>query len=108
VYEATHLLSGRLNENVAPLALGLFCAQVLPPFLILLYLFNLLLYLNNQQSYLTYHFPLNTPDAVAERIIQRYFEVADNEEDGRPTKITKLNKLTDYDPIPKEVNFNLQ
>jgi hypothetical protein len=35
--------------------------------------------------------------------------VADNEEeDRRPTKITKLNKLRDYDPIPKEVNFNLQ
>jgi hypothetical protein len=48
-----------------------------------------------------------TPDAVAERIIQRYFEVADND-DRRPTKITKLKKLTDYDPIPKEVNFNLQ
>jgi very-short-patch-repair endonuclease len=39
------------------------------------------------------------PDAVAERIIQRYFEVADND-DRRPTKITKLKKLTDYDPIP--------
>jgi very-short-patch-repair endonuclease len=50
----------------------------------------------------------NTPDAVAERIIQRYFEVADNEEDRRPTKITKLKKLTNYDPIPKEVNFYLQ
>jgi Protein of unknown function (DUF559) len=49
----------------------------------------------------------NTPDAIAERIIQRYFEVADND-DRRPTTITKLKKLTDYDPIPKEVNFNLQ
>jgi hypothetical protein len=49
-----------------------------------------------------------TPDAVAERIIQRYFEGADNN-DRRPTKITNLNKLADYDPpIPKEVNFNLQ
>jgi very-short-patch-repair endonuclease len=47
------------------------------------------------------------PDVVAERIIQRYFEVADND-DRRPTKITKLNKLADYDPIPKEVNFKLQ
>jgi very-short-patch-repair endonuclease len=35
-----------------------------------------------------------TADAVAERIIQRYFEVADND-DRRPTKITKLKKLTD-------------
>ena len=48
-----------------------------------------------------------TPDAVAERIIQRYFEVADND-DRRPTKITKLKKPTDYEPIPKEVNSNLQ
>jgi very-short-patch-repair endonuclease len=48
-----------------------------------------------------------TPDAVAERIIQRYFEVADND-DRRPTKITKLTKLTDYDPIPKEITNNLQ
>jgi very-short-patch-repair endonuclease len=49
----------------------------------------------------------NTPDAIAETIIQRYFEVADND-DRKPTKITKLTKLTDYDPMPKEVNFNLQ
>jgi very-short-patch-repair endonuclease len=48
-----------------------------------------------------------TPDAVAERIIQLYLEVADNEEDGIPTKITKLNKPMDYDPMPKEVNFTL-
>src|SRR2546421_6917645 len=50
----------------------------------------------------------NTPDAVAERIIQRYFEVANDEEDRRPTKITKLKKPMDYEPIQKEVNFNLQ
>ena len=51
----------------------------------------------------------NTPDAVAERIIQRYFEVADDEEeDRRRTKITKLKKPMDYEPIQKEVNFNLQ
>jgi very-short-patch-repair endonuclease len=48
-----------------------------------------------------------TPDAVAERIIQRYFEVADNG-DRRPTKITKLKKLTDYEPMPKEITNNLQ
>src|SRR4051794_20786343 len=41
-----------------------------------------------------------TPDTIAER----YFEI----EDGRPTKITKLKKPTDYDPMPKEVNRNLQ
>ena len=49
----------------------------------------------------------NTPDAIAERIIQRYFEVADND-DRRPTTITKLKKLTDYDPMPKEITNNLQ
>ena len=49
----------------------------------------------------------NTPDAIAERIIQRYFEVADND-DRRPTKITKLKKPMEYEPIPKEVNSNLQ
>ena len=48
-----------------------------------------------------------TPDVVAERIIQRYFEVADNDY-RRPTKITKLKKLTDYDPMPKEITNNLQ
>jgi very-short-patch-repair endonuclease len=47
------------------------------------------------------------PDAVAERIIQRYFEVADND-DRRPTKITKLKKVTDYEPMPKEITNNLQ
>jgi hypothetical protein len=49
----------------------------------------------------------NMPDAIVERIIQRYFVVADND-DRRPTKITRLKKLTNYDPMPKEVNFNLQ
>jgi very-short-patch-repair endonuclease len=48
-----------------------------------------------------------TPDAVAERIIQRYFEVSDNN-DRRPTKVTMLKKLTDYDPMPKEITNNLQ
>jgi very-short-patch-repair endonuclease len=48
-----------------------------------------------------------TPDAVAERIIQRYFEVADND-DRRPTKITKLKKPMDYEPMPKEITNNLQ
>jgi very-short-patch-repair endonuclease len=49
----------------------------------------------------------NTPDAVAEIIIQRYFEAADTE-DGIPTKITRLKKPMDYEAIPKEVNSNLQ
>jgi very-short-patch-repair endonuclease len=48
-----------------------------------------------------------TPDVVAERIIQRYFEVADND-DRIPTKITKLKKPMDYEPMPKEITNNLQ
>jgi very-short-patch-repair endonuclease len=48
-----------------------------------------------------------TPDVIAERIIQRYFEGADND-DRRSTKITKLKKPTDYDPMPKEITNNLQ
>jgi very-short-patch-repair endonuclease len=48
----------------------------------------------------------NTPDAVAEIIIQRYFEVVDDcTEEGRkrPTKITEMEKPLHYDPIPKEI-----
>jgi very-short-patch-repair endonuclease len=49
----------------------------------------------------------NTPDSVAERIIQRYFEVADDEEEkGRrrkPAKITELEKPLHYEPVPKEI-----
>ena len=54
----------------------------------------------------------NTPDAVAEIIIQRYFEVVDDyTEEGRrrPTKITELEKPLHYEPIPKEItNDNLR
>jgi very-short-patch-repair endonuclease len=54
----------------------------------------------------------NTPDAVAEVIIQRYFEVVDDyTEEGRrrPTKITELEKPLHYEPIPKEItNDNLR
>lgn len=48
----------------------------------------------------------NTPDAVAEIIIQRYFEVVDDcTEEGRkrPTKITEMEKPLHYEPIPKEI-----
>jgi len=48
----------------------------------------------------------NTPDAVAEMIIQRYFEVVDDcTEEGRkrPTKITEMEKPLHYEPIPKEI-----
>lgn len=48
----------------------------------------------------------NTPDAVAEIIIQRYFEVVDDcTEEGRkrPTKITEMEKPLYYEPIPKEI-----
>jgi very-short-patch-repair endonuclease len=54
----------------------------------------------------------NTPDAVAERIIQRYFEVTDEDSIGmrtKPTKITELEKPMHYEPIPKEItNDNLR
>jgi very-short-patch-repair endonuclease len=54
----------------------------------------------------------NTPDAVAEIIIQRYFEVVDDyTEEGRrrPIKITELEKPLHYEPIPKEItNDNLR
>ena len=54
----------------------------------------------------------NTPDAVAEIIIQRYFEVVDDyTEEGRrrPTKISELEKPLHYEPIPKEItNDNLR
>jgi very-short-patch-repair endonuclease len=48
----------------------------------------------------------NTPDAVAEIIIQRYFEVVDDcTEEGRkrPTKITEMEKPLHYEPIPIEI-----
>jgi very-short-patch-repair endonuclease len=48
----------------------------------------------------------NTPDSVAGRIIQRYFEVADDEEEKRrrkPAKITELEKPLHYEPVPKEI-----
>jgi ATP-dependent DNA helicase RecG len=49
----------------------------------------------------------NTPDSVAERIIQRYFEVADDDEDSeeekrtrkKPAKITELEKPLHYEHI---------
>jgi very-short-patch-repair endonuclease len=54
----------------------------------------------------------NMPDAVAEIIIQRYFEVVDDyteERRRRPTKITELEKPLHYEPIPKEItNDNLR
>jgi hypothetical protein len=47
------------------------------------------------------------PGAVAERIIQRYFEVVDddNTEDKKrkSRKITELEKPLHYEPIPKEI-----
>jgi very-short-patch-repair endonuclease len=53
-----------------------------------------------------------SPDAVAEIIIQRYFEVADDdytEVRRRSMKITVLEKPLHYEPIPKEItNDNLR
>jgi len=46
----------------------------------------------------------NIPDAVAERIIQRYFEIVDDMQDRRrDTKITELERPMHYEPIPKEI-----
>ena len=45
-----------------------------------------------------------TPDAVAERIIQRYFEVADND-DRRPTKITKTKEANGLRSYTKRGKF---
>ena len=55
----------------------------------------------------------NTPDSVAERIIQRYFEIADEdhaeEKRRKPAKITELERPLHYEPIPKEItNDNLR
>jgi very-short-patch-repair endonuclease len=57
----------------------------------------------------------NTPDSVAERIIQKYIELIEAEEDsskGTRTKfikITELEKPLHYEPIPKEItNDNLR
>jgi hypothetical protein len=54
----------------------------------------------------------NTPDAIAERIIQRYFEVAGDDARERrrgPIKITELEKPFHFEPMPKEItNDNLR
>ena len=53
----------------------------------------------------------NTPDAVAERIIQRYFEVASDDARERrgAIKITELEEPFHFEPIPKEItNDNLR
>ena len=48
----------------------------------------------------------NTPNTVAERIIQKYFEVADVDNDE--SKITKLNRPSNYNPITREIANNIQ
>ena len=49
----------------------------------------------------------STPNAVAERIIQRYFEITDKEESkemrAKLTKITQLEKPLNYEPVPREI-----
>src|SRR6188472_1148647 len=46
----------------------------------------------------------NIPDAVAERIIQRYFEIIEDTEDRRRlAKITELERPMHYEPISKEI-----
>lgn len=50
----------------------------------------------------------NKPDSVAERIIQKYLEVVEEEDSTKGTrtksiKITQLEKPLHYDPIPREI-----
>ena len=50
----------------------------------------------------------NKPDSVAERIIQKYLEVVEEEDGTKGTrtksiKITQLEKPLHYDPIPREI-----
>ncbi|MBV9668888.1 MAG: DUF559 domain-containing protein [Nitrososphaeraceae archaeon] len=51
----------------------------------------------------------NKPDSVAERIIQKYLEVVEEEEDGtkgtrtNSIKITELEKPLHYEPISREI-----
>jgi very-short-patch-repair endonuclease len=49
---------------------------------------------------------LNMADDIAERIIERYSIIV--ESDDRSTKITKLEKPSDYDPMPREIADNLR
>jgi very-short-patch-repair endonuclease len=50
-----------------------------------------------------------TPNVVAERIIQKYFEAADAEDDDDKTiKITKIERPSDYDPVPREIVDNIE
>jgi very-short-patch-repair endonuclease len=48
----------------------------------------------------------NAPHAVAENIIQRYYEVIDAED--KPAKVTKLKGVTDLESIPREIDEKLQ
>ena len=50
----------------------------------------------------------NTPDDVAERVIQKYFEAADAEDDAKTIKITKIERPFDYDPVPRELVDNIE
>jgi hypothetical protein len=46
----------------------------------------------------------NIPDDVAERTIQRYFEIVEDIEDKRgDTKVTELEKPMYYEPISKKI-----
>jgi very-short-patch-repair endonuclease len=49
------------------------------------------------------------PDAVAERIIQKYFEAADAEDnDDKTIKITKIERPFDYNPVSREIVDNIE
>jgi hypothetical protein len=49
---------------------------------------------------------INAPHAVAEDIIQRYYEVVDTEDKG--AKVTRLKATTNLEPVPKEIDEKLQ
>ena len=48
----------------------------------------------------------NTPVAIAERIIQKYFEIVDVH--NYKSKITKLERPSNYNPITRELAINIQ
>jgi very-short-patch-repair endonuclease len=48
----------------------------------------------------------NTPNVIAERIIQKYFEIVDVH--NYKSKITKLDRPSNYNPIPRELAINIQ
>jgi len=48
----------------------------------------------------------NMPSVIAETIIQKYFEIVDVQ--NYESKITKLERPSNYNPIPREIAINIQ